>query len=531
MSHPPTSADIVVIGAGPAGCLLAERLSAGGERSVVLIEAGTGTTPKEARIPAAFPKLFKGPLDWGYQTAPQAGLGGRELFWPRGRALGGSATINAQVWTHADPADLADWAGVAPDTFSPAAVTAARARVDREQQPEPLRDPNELTSAFVSTAAAGGLRATKDANDVLGGDRVAPVTASQRRGLRRSPRHVYLDPAMGRPNLTVLTDALVQRIDIRRGRMSGVTFVVGGQRRTIATDAVVLAAGAIGSPQLLQLSGIGDVNHLRRVGIEVVHGLPAVGAHLQDHLMAVSIAATTGEVRTLKDAERIRELLSLLIRRRGMLTSNVAEAVAFLRTQVDLAAPDVELVFAPVMFIEHGFVAPHAHGVSIGAVLLTPQSEGAVRVRSADPSAAPIIDPAYLSDPAGHDLATLALGVGRSLDFFGRGPLSAHVRTLHQPVGTARDEVERFIRERSETIYHPTGTCRMGNDGGTDSVVDANFAVHGIDGLWVADASVMPTIPRCHPTAPTLMLADLAAQSITNPSARTSASLAMDGVR
>lgn len=508
------TADVVVIGAGAAGCVLAERLSADPACRVVLVEAGTGKRPKEVRIPAAFPKLFDGPLDWAYRTEAQPGLDGRQLFWPRGRTLGGSAAINAQVWSHADRADEEAWCATSPVVFAADRVSTARSRVDARMEPTSLRDPNPLTSAFIAAAAHTGLRTTTDLNDARGGDRVGPAPVMQRRGLRRSPRDAYLDPARSRSNLTVITDALVERIDIRDGRASGVVAIVDGERRTIdASSGVVIAAGAIGAPQLLQLSGVGPADRLQRLGIRPVADVPHVGANLADHLMSLTVTVTDGKVRTLSDAERLPELLSLAFRRTGMLTSNVAEAAAFLRTGAELAGPDIELVFAPVMFLDHGFTAPPSQGVTIGVVLLQPDSRGTVMVRSGDAAAAPAIDPAYLSDPSGSDLRRLVDGVERSLAVLGTEPLSRHVTGHHEPVRFDRPSLELHVRQQAETIYHPTSTCRMGASA-ADSVVDATFAVHGLDGLWVADASVLPSVPRSHTAAPTMVVAELAAEEI-----------------
>lgn len=526
----PRGADVIVVGAGAAGCLLAERLSADPACQVVLIEAGSDRRPMEAKIPAGFPKLFNGPLDWGHHTVAQPGLAGRSLYWPRGKALGGSAAINAQVWNHLDPVDAAAWRTAVPGAFDAEAVEGATRRIDQVMNLDGQRDPSELSSAFIASCADRGLRTTADLNDGLGGDRVGAASVMQRRGARYGAREAWLEPARRRSNLSVVVDALVERLILdARGRASGVEIVVGGVRRQItAGRGVVVAAGAIGSPHLLQLSGIGPAAHLAAVGIRPQVDLPAVGAHLQDHLMSIVVALTDGHVRTLKDAERPSQLVSYLFRRRGMLTSNVAEALAFARTSSTLPAPDVELVFAPVMFLDHGQVAPPVHGVSIGTVLLTPLSEGTVLVRSSDPATAPAIDPRYLSDPGGRDLAALGRGVEMAIETMNSGPLSRHVTGFHEPVGRTAEPVDH-IRRRAETIYHPVGTCRMGADP-RDTVVDADFSVHGVSGLWVADASVMPVIPRCHTTAPTMLLAELAAARISGtPRMVGDASLVHDG--
>lgn len=508
------TADVVIVGAGSAGCVLAERLSADPTCQVLLVEAGSSKRPLESRLPAAFAKLFGTEADWAYVTEPQAGLEHRRLRWPRGRLLGGSGAINAQMWIEPDPQDLADWRHTAPTAFAPERVAAAAHALADRMAPESLRDPSPLTSCFVHAGASLGLRSTTDPNDHLRGDRIAPTPVSQRGGRRLSPRDAYLDPARRRPNLRVVTDALVQRVVVVDGRATGVELLVNGRVQHVrAARGVVVAAGSVGSPHLLQRSGIGAADDLRRAGVPVHVELPAVGRHLRDHLMSIVVARTDGRVPTLRDAERPRQLLAFLLRRRGMLTSNVAEATALLRSAPDVEAPDLQFIFTPVMFLDHGQTAPPAHGVSIGVVLLRPESEGRVTLRTGRAHDAPHIDPAYLSDAGDRDLDRLVTGVERALALLRTGPLSGHVDGMHEPTGTSRRELESFVRSRAETVYHPTGTCRMGSDPAT-SVVDASFAVHGVRGLWVVDASVLPSIPRGNTAAPTMLLAELAAAQL-----------------
>lgn len=512
--HSSTAFDVVIVGGGSAGCVLANRLSADPTRRVLLIEAGTGRPPKETVIPAAFPKTFRTDIDWNHTTEPQASLDGRSLYWPRGRTIGGSGAINAQMWVHPDPADLTEWAEIAPATLGPAKVRPALERLDATMAPQALRDPNALGSAFISAAASLSWRATSDTNDRIGGDRVGATTVSQRNGLRMSPRDAYLKPVRGRSNLTVVTDALVERVNVDGGIATGVTYLHRGTRRIAhATGGVVLAAGSIGSPHLLQRSGIGPADALRAAGVHPVVDLPAVGAHLRDHLMSIVVATTDGRVRTLKDAERPSQLLSFLLRRNGMLTSNVAEATAFFRSDARLASPNLQFLFAPVMYLDHGFTAPPAHGIAVGVVLLRPESEGAVMITSPDPAVAPSIDPRYLTDPRGNDLDVMTRGVHTALLLLRRAPLADHVTGLHEPAAVDGAAIEAFVRSRAETVYHPVGTCRMGADI-ADSVVDDGFRVHGLDHCWVADASVMPNITRGNTAAPTMLLAELAADCI-----------------
>lgn len=515
-SRPPVAfdVDVVIVGGGSAGCVLANRLSADPNCRVLLIEAGTGRPPKETKIPAAFAKTFRTDIDWNHTTEPQAALDGRSLYWPRGRVLGGSGAINAQMWVHPDAADLDEWAAIAPATLGPSQVRPALDRLDATMRPQALRDPNALGSAFISAAASLSWRATSDTNDRIGGDRVGATTVSQRNGMRMSPRDAYLAPVRARKNLTVIADALVERVDVEHGVATGVVYTHRGVRRLArAARGVVLSAGSIGSPQLLQRSGIGPADVLRHAGVHPLVDLPSVGSHLRDHLMSIVVATTDGRVRTLKDAERPSQLLSLLFRRTGMLTSNVAEATAFFRSDPHLTAPNLQVLFAPVMYLDHGFTAPPAHGIAIGVVLLRPESEGTVMITSPHADAAPSIDPRYLSDQRGADLDVLTRGVHTALLLLRRSPLAEHVVALHEPTAVDGAAIEAFIRSRAETVYHPVGTCRMGTDL-ADSVVDDRFRVHGLDRCWVADASVLPQPTRGNTAAPTMLLAELAADCI-----------------
>jgi choline dehydrogenase len=270
----------------------------------------------------------------------------------------------------------------------------------------------------------------------------------------------------------------------------------------------VLAGGAVNSPQLLLLSGVGPAEELARHGIEQVHELPGVGANLQDHLTCSLLVSSLQPV-TLFAAERPAQLARYLLLRRGMLTSNVAEAAAFVRSQPDVPAPDLELVFAPVLFDKEGLEPPQAHGFTVGAVVLQPSSSGVVRLRSTDPVAAPEIDPGYLSDPAGDDLRVLVQGVELARRIVSMPALAPFTGEELEPGATP---VEESVRARSQTLYHPVGTCRMGTD--PLAVVDQELRVHGLDGLPVVDASVMPRIPRGHTHLPTLMIAERAAELI-----------------
>lgn len=515
--------DFIVVGAGAAGCVLAARLSENPSTRVLLLEAGGSDRSTSVRIPAAFAKLFGTSRDWDDRTLPQRELGGRALRWPRGRMLGGSTSMNAQMYVRGQAADFAAWeaagaTGWGWDDVQPwfhrvEGGTVAGGTLGRSG---PLsvsaqRDPSPLSAAFLEAAQQCQIPAGDPNDRSAAGVALAPVT--QRDGRRCSAADAYLRPALRRRNLVVRTGTTVRRIVVRDGRAVGVEVAdrSGSGDLLLARREVVLAAGAIGSPHLLLRSGIGPADHLRAVGVPVVADLPAVGANLADHLMAITVRLTDTPV-SLASAESIPNLLRYLLFRRGPLTSNVAEALALTHADPPAGGPaDIELVFAPVPYLDHGATRPPGHGFSVGAVLLQPRSTGTVRLQAVDPLAPPLIDPGYLTDADGHDLATLVRGVRlahRVLD----APAFARYDACPLRPAPGEHDLIRFVRDQAETIYHPVGTCRMG--AGPDSVVDPDLRVHGIEGLRVADASIFPRIIRGHPAAATMMIGERAAASL-----------------
>ncbi len=497
--------DYVIVGAGSAGCVIANRLSEDPATRVLLIEAGPRDRAKEIRIPAAFSKLFKSKFDWGYETTSQAGLDGRRIYFPRGKVLGGSSAMNAMMWIPGDRSDFDAW----PEGWRWAQMEPYLRRVENEacsitQQ----ADPNPMSRAFLeSVSEADVARAGNLRPESLEGAGLVRVT--QRRGLRCSAADNYLKPAKGRPNLTVLTDCQATGIAFEDGRATRVRYRGGDQEGSVrAYREVILSAGAIGSPQMLMASGIGPAEHLRQVGVPVEADLPDVGQGLRDHCMAISLFDAGGK-ESLYAAESPKQLLRLVLRRRGMLTSNVGEAAAFV-SEGDDSAPNLELIFAPVLYVGEGLVPPPAHGFSIAGVVLQPRSRGSVRLRSADPLDAPEIDPAFLQDDA--DVATLVHGVKLSRRIAGGRPLARWLEDERAP-GTqvqSDDEIAAWIRANAHTIYHPVATCAMGR------VVDTELRVRGLDGLRVVDASVIPNLVRGHTHAATTMVAERASDLIRN---------------
>ncbi|HVN50432.1 MAG TPA: GMC family oxidoreductase N-terminal domain-containing protein [Acidimicrobiales bacterium] len=516
--------DYVVVGAGSAGCVMAGRLSEGGATRVLLLEAGPTDRKMEVRIPAAFPKLFKTERDWDFATAPQPHLDDRELYWPRGRMIGGCSSINAQMYVRGNPADYDGWAAAGNTGWSWHDVLPYFRRSERHGRGadtyhgvggplyvEALRDPSLLTLAAVEAAVQVGMPRLADVNGATQ-DGVALSEVTQHRGRRWSAADAFLHPARKRSNLVVVTGAHATRVLFDGTRAVGVEYrEVDRMRQATAAREVILCGGSVNSPQLLMLSGIGPRDALDALGIYTVVDLPGVGADLQDHL-TVPCIFTVGDHPSLLDAEKPAQLAKYLSRRKGMLTSNVGEAMAFVRTTEGLDAPDLQLIFAPVEYIDHGLAPPPSHGITIGGVLLQPASRGRITLDSADPFTAPVIDAGYLTDR--DDMAPLVAAIKLARQIVVQPALSGIVdgELWPGPGVLSDDDIEAFVRQRAFTLYHPVGTCRMGTD--DHAVVDPELRVRGIEGLRVVDASVMPVIPRGNTNAPTIMVAERAADLV-----------------
>ncbi len=517
--------DYVVVGAGSAGCVLARRLSDDPDVGVLLLEAGTGDLPREATIPAANSELFKTAVDWDYTTAPQLELDGRELYWPRGKMLGGSSSLNSMIYIRGNPLDYDGWAergskGWSWDDVEPYFIRAednGRGAVPGHGVGGPwhVSDPTDvhpLTDMFVAAAVEAGLPYNPDFNH---GEQDGVGTYQRNideRGRRASVFTSYLEPVLDRDNLRVVTDARVTEVLTEEGRATGVGFVKSGARHTASpTREVILCGGAINSPQLLLLSGIGPVDELEAVGVTVTHELPGVGRNLQDHL-AVGCFYETLKGRTLQDAGTVVDLARWLLLGRGPLTSNLAEGGAFARTDLGEPAPDVQLHFGPVIYEQHGLVEVDERGFGIGPCVLRPRSRGRITLRSADPFDDAVIEPNYLDDD--HDLHVLVEGVKLSRRIIGSSPCDPWRGGELWPGEDVRSDTDLadFVRARAETLYHPAGTCAMGVD--DDAVVDPDLKVRGVDGLRVVDASVMPDVVRGNTNAPTVMIAEKAADLI-----------------
>jgi choline dehydrogenase len=516
--------DYVIVGSGSAGSLLAARLSEDPAVSVCLIEAGGSDRALEVKIPAAFPKLFKTDRDWAYFSDPEPGLMGRRLFMPRGKMLGGSSSMNAMLYVRGNSEDYDGWAKQGATGWSYDEVLPSfRAIEDFSRGADAYRgvggplhvtdhvSRTVITERLVAAAVEAGFAFNDDYNGAAQ-EGVSYLQVNQKRGRRWSAADAWLRPAMGRQNLTVLTGAHALRVDLQQQRAVAVAVGHNGTESLVrARREVILSAGAINTPQLLMLSGIGPADHLAGHGIDVAVDNPNVGAHLQDHPFYLLNWETTARG-TLAEAEHPLQLLRFLLRRNGLLTSTVAEATAFFASTDALPAPDLQFHFGAAYFHNHGFSLHPRPAFAIAPTLVAPQSRGTVRLRSADPLAAPSIVGNHLTDPA--DLAALVAGVERAREVVAQPAIRDLVgEELHPGAAiTGRTAIEQELRRDTELIYHPTSTARIGSE--ATGVVDEQLRVHGVAGLRVVDASVFPSITRGNTNAPTYLVAHRAADLI-----------------
>lgn len=527
--------DYVIVGGGSAGCVLAGRLSENPGVSVCLLEAGRKDDSVFVQAPAGVAASVPyGFFSWHYDTTPQKGLNGRKGFQPRGKVLGGSSSINAMMYIRGNKWDYDNWAaqgnkGWDYNSILPYFIKAENNETIKDEfhgQGGPLNvmelsDPSHFNEFFLDACEQQGIPRSNDLNgESQIGCRMNQVT--QKGGERGSAAKGYVTPNLDRPNLTVITNAHVAKIEIENDTANGVSFFQGDNLVSVkANKEVIMSAGAYGTPQILQLSGVGPKDELEKLSITVKKDVPGVGSNLQDHISVVPLYRTkfllpskgTLGYSIGGGLDAIKGMFDWALKRRGLLTTNFAESAGFYSTDNEVQAPDIELTFITGVVDDHTRKFHLGHGYCAHATLMRPKSRGSLRLASSDPKADPLIDPNYLADE--DDMRRLVKGLQKLLDIMESEPFDKVKGKMIYPLD--RDNIpqlEEYIRNNADTEYHPVGTCKMGPDSDPMAVVDDQLRFKGIRNLRIVDASIMPTLCTGNTNAPTIMIAEKAADII-----------------